>query len=183
MADVNVINVTSLTPIVAAAIVSGQQVTIYDQGGVGYRAEVQDLVGAAQRLNECQCLKTVKLHITSAELLNLNSVPKPFGLTVPAGYYAKPISCEVFIDFNTTQYATSGDLGIGTLGGGDSSMETTANALYSTISARFQFQVTADFANAVQFADGLDLEVTSPANPTAGDSDIYLYLTYILVEI
>jgi len=166
-----------------AEIDAGQFAYIVTPDGIPYRVDISDLVAAVNELNGCQCLKSAKLLIPAAEVQNLNSVSKPFGLTVPTGYYAKPISCEVFIDFNTTQYATSGNLGIGTIGGGDSSMETTANALYSTISARFQFQVTAAFANAVQFADGLDLEVTSPANPTAGDSDITLYLLYVLVEI
>ena len=51
MADVSVINVTSLTPIVAAAIVNGQQVTIYDNGGIAYRAPIEDVVSAAQTFN------------------------------------------------------------------------------------------------------------------------------------
>lgn len=166
-----------------AEIDAGQFMYIVTPEGTPYKVDISDTVSKMNEVNGCQCLKYAKLFIPASEVQNLNTTSKPFGLTVPPGYYAKPISCDVFIDFNTTQYATSGNLGIGTLGGGDSSMETTSNALYSTISARFQFQVTDAFANAVQFADGLDLEVTSPANPTAGDSDITLYLLYVLVEL
>lgn len=43
----NSINVTDLTPIVAGAITTGQQVTIYDQSGNAGRAAIEDVVAAA----------------------------------------------------------------------------------------------------------------------------------------
>jgi len=45
--SIPIINVTSLTPILQAAIATDQQVTIYDQQGIAYRANIVDVVSAA----------------------------------------------------------------------------------------------------------------------------------------
>jgi len=178
MADVSVINVTSLTPIVAAAIVSGQQVTIYDQGGIGYRAEVQELVGAAQRLNGCQCVKTATLNIPTAQVLTLGAVPKGFGISVPSGYYIQPLSIQMKAIFNTTPYATNVGLQV-YCANSTGYIATEAAALSFSAPVFMNFAL---LSGADNIGDGGDVEVFVPAgNPTAGDSDITLVLTYILL--
>ena len=180
MADVSVINVTSLTPIVAAAIVSGQQVTIYDQGGVAYRAEVQELVGAAQRLNECLCVNRHKLTLSSAQILAMNTTPIPFGITVPTGYYIQPLSFQFRGVFGTTPYATNVDPEIRYIGATNVivDMAGTLNFASSTLQ---NILLNASFQNVIS---AVDLEITeSSGNPTAGDSTVDIYMTYVLIEL
>jgi hypothetical protein len=179
MAEVSVINVTSLTPIVAAAIVSGQQVTIYDQGGIGYRAEVQELVGAAQRLNGCQCVLTKTITIPTAEVLTLFTTQVNFGLTVPAGYYAKPLGVDLWATFNSVPYATNTTLLIFAVGGNVDILNGDVLAFAGNSSTQLTFTTA---ATDTQYVDGADLYVKAmTGDPTAGDSDITLVLTYILL--
>lgn len=178
MADVSVINVTSLTPIVAAAIVSGQQVTIYDQGGIAYRAPIEDVVAAAQKLNACQCIINTKLDVASADVLTLFSNPIPFGITVPAGYYAMPISAQFKATYAGVTYTTNTVIDIQHSGTGSPIFSSNALAFTADV---FE-NIDPDFV--AQLIEGSDLYLTvRVGNPAAGTSDITVYVTYTLIEL
>lgn len=173
------INATSLTPIVAGAITSDYQATIYDQAGNAGRAAVADIVSAANAVNGCVCVQTVKLDIPTAEVLTLNTTPKPFGLTVPSGYYVQPLAISFRSVYGTTPYATNTSLRIRPIGSAES---ITAQAI--NYSADIFAIMGFSGGTAGQLISDVDLEVyVNTGDPTAGDSDITLYLTYALIEL
>jgi hypothetical protein len=129
-------------------------------------------------------IQTAKLFIPSAEVLTLNSVPKAFGLSVPAGYYAKPMGADLFVDFNSISYATNLQVSISAAGGSHFMLRSINDPLGSTVSTFSQLSLAQDSFDLTQIVGGADLEVFVPAgDPTAGDSDITIYLTYVLIEL
>jgi len=183
MADVSVINVTSLTPIVAAAIVSGQQVTIYDNGGIAYRAPIEDVVSAAQDLNGCLCVKRVKVSMTPAQVQTLDTIPVDFAMTVPVGMYAKPIGADLFMDYNSAAYVSLSPIMIYPTGGGAAVLELPVNVIDSAADIAVQFGLKTGAASQIQFISGSGYSITSIGAVTTGDSPIDVYLTYALIEI
>ena len=133
-----------------------------------------------------QSVKTVKITIPTAQVLTLNTTPVAFGITVPVGYYLRVLGCDGYLDFNTIAYATNGKLLIRTVGTTDPQAGWTGAQFlfgttnrYSTSSLTSGTSVTSN-----QLISGADLEAyIDIGNPTAGDSDIDLYLTYMLVEL
>jgi hypothetical protein len=182
MADVSVINVTSLTPIVAAAIVSGQQVTIYDQGGIAYRAPIEDVFSAMKTLGGDYGVKAATLTIARADVLTLNATPVAFGLTVPAGYIPLLISAPMFSStFVSAAYAANTAIRIRSTGGSVDIVASTSVLDFTATTLRLlDIQGGAD--NTLLYLDGADLEVYVPTgDPTTGDSDITITLMYILM--
>jgi hypothetical protein len=145
-----------------------------------------DTVFANVVSSTCACVHTVKLEIPTAEVLTLNSVPKAFGLTVPAGYYAKVLDVDASMIYNTTQYATNGNIGVRYVGANGSVYGFDDNgflfgALSRTVSGT---KVMIDGLTDTQIIEATDIEVyVETGDPTAGDSDITIYLTYIVVEL
>lgn len=124
--------------------------------------------------------KRVKLNIPSAEVLALNSTPKAFGITVPAGYYIQPLSLQFRGIFNSSPYSSNTDLELRYVG---------ATTLIADMAGLITFAsntvqnvlLNAAFNNVIV---GADLEITeTTGNPSGGDSDIDLYLTYMLIAI
>lgn len=125
-----------------------------------------------------------KLTIPTAQVLTLNSIPVAFGLTVPSGYYVDPISVQVGINYGSAAYATNTTIAIKTSGA--TALHGTANILGATLSriAALPVGSTAATAGQTMFIDGADLEVyVLVGNPTAGNSGITIYLTYVLIKI
>jgi hypothetical protein len=128
----------------------------------------------------CLCVRTAKLDIPSAEVLTLNTTPKAFGLTVPAGFYCRILSADAFLDFNSIAYATNLRISISPAGAGVRFFDSVSNFL-SSASDSFT-QLTA--VNGSIPAGYTDYEVfNSVGDPTAGDSDITVYITYVLIPL
>ena len=133
-----------------------------------------------------QSVKTIKLHIPTAEVLTLSSNPKAFGITVPAGYYAKVLDVDASMIYNTTQYATNGNIGVRYVGANSSVYGFDDNgflfgALSRTVSGT---KVMIDGLTDTQIIEATDLEVyVETGEPTDGDSDITIYCTYILIPV
>jgi hypothetical protein len=172
----NTINVTDLAVIVAGAITTGQQVTIYDQSGNAGRAAIEDVVSAANGLNGCVCVRVAKLVIPTAEVLQLFTTPKAFGLVVPSGFVAVPISAQLNATYNSVQYATNIALEIGYTGA-----KTLFNGSLNFNGNRFQ-NLELEPDGALVAASDIEVRVNA-GNPTTGDSDITIYLTYALIEL
>lgn len=121
------------------------------------------------------------LTIASADVLQLNSTP----LTIVQGVTGKSISVMSFardIDFNATAYATNTHLQLKTQGA-DVAQVQQSNSLAATVSNMWNdFDRITPSAGNTQLLKGADLQVYVPTgDPTAGDSDIEVFVLYILI--
>lgn len=117
-------------------------------------------------------LLRVKVTVTSEEILNSFTTPVELIPAPPAGFYIDPISIVAKFDYNTTPYATNttGKLNIGVNGICD--IDLTVN---NSIPIKIPFAGTA-LLGAMTFT-------VKDGNPTAGDSDLIIFITYQLVEL
>jgi hypothetical protein len=166
----NTINATALTPIVAGAITSDYQVTIYDQAGNAGRAAVADVVSAANTMNNCVCIKTASVIITSAQVLQLNTTPIEI---VPAvtGVIHEVLSASVEIIYNSIAYTTNTNLIIMNQGSGKMFEGDVLGFVASSISNMTPFLA--------QMYENVPVLVSVETNdPAAGNSDILVRVTY-----
>jgi hypothetical protein len=180
------ININNLPAKAAAAITTADQVMTFTASGDTTQTPFNEAVAQANSLNLINSVKTVKITIPTAQVLTLYTTPVAFGLTVPVGYYLRVLGCDGYLDFNTIAYATNGKLLIKTVGttdpqagwSGAQFLFGTTNR-YSTGSLTSGTSVTSN-----QLISGADLEAyIDIGNPTAGNSDIDIYLTYTLIEL
>jgi hypothetical protein len=125
----------------------------------------------------------VKKTITSAEVLAMGVTPIALGLSVPSGYFPNIVG-DIWMGatYGTTTYATNTSLRIRSVGGSQNYVSA-VNALAFTADCRIPLTKNA-VTSGKGFEDGADLEIYVPAgNPTAGDSDITIYLTYMLIPV
>jgi hypothetical protein len=130
-------------------------------------------------------IKTKKLVIPSAQVLTLNSSPVAFGLTVPAGYYVRPISADLRCVFNSVAYTGATDIVISYVGAPDFIMGVD-DGLNFTVSRMLHFGFAMGTATPTNstILDGVDLQVEVVGGSiSAGDSDITIYLTYAEIEL
>jgi hypothetical protein len=136
-----------------------------------------DTVFANVVVSVCECVQYAKLTITSAEVLALNSTPKAFGLTVPTGYYVQLVSAQMKATYNSVPYATNINLEVGFSGVKPIFLDD----VLGFNSNRF---ANLDYESSGVISAASDVIVSvNNGNPTAGNSDITIYLTYILVEL
>lgn len=126
------------------------------------------------------------LTIPSAQILTGNSTPIAFGIQTPTGYAVKVLALDGTLDFGTTPYATNGSVLVRCVGTTDPQAGWTANQfLFGTVTRSVTATLTSSTGvTSDQLIEGADVEAyVSTGNPTAGDSDITLYLTYRLIQI
>jgi hypothetical protein len=127
-------------------------------------------------------VQVATLELTSAQILALNTTPVSFGITVPTGYYACPLFCQFSGDFNTVSYATATTITVYTQG--SASLLFSGNLLAFGVDTFVDIPKVFASVNNAQFLNGKILvSVSGASNPTAGNSTVKLYLTYILVQI
>jgi len=158
--------------------------------GQPYKVDISQLVAKMQADAGCGCVQTAKLFIPSAEVLQLNTTPKAFGLNVPVGYYVQPIAGAFRATNGTTAYDTNVQLAARFIGADINISNSTANwvrALQSTVdrSGVLPFDATIGATTTdTQVLDATDIEIyVVGGNPLNGDSDITIYLTYMLIEL
>ncbi len=124
---------------------------------------------------------SASLTIASADVLTLNSTPLTIVGAV-AGYAIEVVSASVKIDFNTTPYATNITLLLITSGATEPQADDTIDATVSR-TGRFRLQYTSGaLPTTTQIITNADLQVSvDSGNPTAGDSDITVYVHYRLI--
>jgi hypothetical protein len=129
-----------------------------------------------------ECIQgTAKLTIATADVLHLNTTPIEIVAAPGAGYAIEVISASMKMVYNSVAYATN-----------------TALSLVTSTANLFQFQTeiaqTADCfskfesedaaPDGVQFVDNQALNVkVASGDPTAGDSDITVYVTYRIITL
>jgi hypothetical protein len=128
-------------------------------------------------------VQVATLELTSAQILALNTTPVSFGITVPSGYYVRPIGCDFYGEFNSVSYATSTTIAVGSISG--SIPLFTANVLGFTTETFVAMPFATIGPDEAQFdaISNIIATVQGGSNPTAGNSTVKLYLTYILVQI
>jgi hypothetical protein len=148
--------------------------------GQPYKVDISQLVAKMRQDAGCGCVQTAKLFIPSAEVLQLNTTPKAFGLNVPSGYAPHMVTSALKIVYAGTPYATNVNVKIRQVGAASDRVDF-GNALAVTSDAFVQRGIT---SGGGELIDGADYEVyVATGDPTAGDSDITLYLTYMLIEL
>lgn len=142
-------------------------------------------IGIFDPADPCHCVRVKKLTLTSAQVLALNTTPIAFGITVPTGYFIQALGGVAYMNYGTTPYATNGRMIVRTVGATSSQLEWTANSfLYGTVS-RFSAGVI-NVLSAITDTGALinaDIEAAVEiGNPTAGDSPITIYVSYIFIQ-
>lgn len=130
--------------------------------------------------NGVNCLGgSVSLTIASADVLTLNTTPITLVGAV-SGYAIEVVSASVKVDFNTTAYATNTGMLLIT----DTATSQQANAdIGATVTQIGKFRTTeVGSPSLTQLIANKALTVTvDSGDPTAGDSDITVYVNYRLI--
>ncbi len=131
-----------------------------------------------------------KLFIPSAEVLQLNTTPKAFGLNVPAGYFVQPLAMSFrMTDTGGVAYDTNVFLEARYIGGVSpfGSGQTWIRVLSSETTRGGNLPITSALgtgAENTQQIIGADIEIyVKDDNPQTGTGNLTLYLTYMLIEI
>jgi len=130
--------------------------------------------------NGVTCLGgSASLTIASADVLTLNTKPITIVGAV-AGYAIEVVSASVKIDFNTTAYATNTQLQL-LINGAAQYQIVFNNAVLATSSDTFNCVGKLAVAG-TNIVENADLQVTvRTGDPTAGDSDITVFVNYRLI--
>ena len=155
---------------------TGQFAYIVTPDGKPFRVDISDLVGKMQTEAGCVCIKTAKVDIPTAEVLTLFTTPKAFGLTVPTGFYVQLLSAQMKATYNSATYATNTDLEVGFAGVKPVFLDSVLGFGSSTF-----VNLEYNDSGAVSAASDVIVSVNN-GNPTAGNSDITVYITYALIE-
>ena len=131
-----------------------------------------------------ECIQgTAKLTIASADVLHLNTTPIEIVDAPGAGYAIEVISASMKMVYNSATYATNTSLELLTAGATNSQASTVIKNSASTI-RRFADATTLASATATQLVENAALNVTvASGDPTAGDSDITIYVTYRIITL
>ena len=131
-----------------------------------------------------ECIQgTAKLTIATADVLTLNTTPIEIVAAPGAGYAIEVISASMKMVYNSATYATNTSLELITAGATNSQASTVIKNSASTI-RRFADATTLASATATQLVENAALNVTvASGDPTAGDSDITIYVTYRIITL
>ncbi len=168
MADVKITDLTlGTTPL------AGTELFEMVQSGASLKITAQDIANLAPR--------TTKVTLSSAEILNLFSVPKTCIAAQGANTVIQLISVMANYKFNTTAYGTSTDLqfSIGNWAGLvtiSNILANTGNKMYTVLSSPTNGDPSAITNTA--------LKVIAPSgNPITGNSTVDLYVTYKVISL
>jgi len=132
-----------------------------------------------------ECIQgTAKLTIASADVLTLNTTPLTIVAAQGVGTAIEVISASVKIDFNTTAYATNVSLALVSVGANNPQLRS-LTALNATVNSIRRLAVDSTFGGAdTQIIENAAIVVAAETgNPTAGDSDITVYITYRIITL
>ena len=121
--------------------------------------------------------------IASADVLILNTTPIEIVAAPGAGFAIEVFNTVVSINFNTTPYATNIQLQL--VNPSASNALFAQNALDASVATRrFLIQQSPIGATDTQILENASLQVSvKTGNPTAGDSDITVYVTYRIITL
>ena len=123
---------------------------------------------------------SAELTIASADVLTLNSTPLII-VSAVSGYSIEVISASVKIDFGTTAYATNTFIQL--IVNGATTAQYGTGILNATVATTKKLpEISTTTATTTQLIANADLQVSvKTGNPTAGDSDITIFVNYRLI--
>jgi hypothetical protein len=118
-------------------------------------------------------IQTIKVTVTSAEILDAYDTPIELIPAPPAGFYIDPISIVYRFDYDSTPYATntSGKIILSDEG------------IVSDIDLSRTDSDVLKEQTGVFVTEGAMLFTVETGNPTAGDSDLIIFITYQVIEL
>lgn len=134
---------------------------------------------------------SAEVTILSADVLTLNSNPVQIIPTPGAGKAIEIISASRKLDFNTTPYATntrltlettSGNVEIMTWGTGGLNTNLSVSPYFFNILSAVTTTATSATSQQLFVNEGVFVSVQT-GNPTSGDSDIKVYVTYRIITL
>ena len=181
MADIDVNNLATLSP---SALDDTYYGVVFTLDGNANKVVFEDAVAQANSNNGCVCIKEAYLAISSADVLQLNSTPLTIVAAQGAGTAIEVISASVKIDFNTAAYATSTNILISNSSSNTDQFRA-GGVLASTVSTFKRFILTNPTgATDTQIIENDSLIIKcDSADPTAGDSDITVYVLYRVITV
>ena len=127
-------------------------------------------------------IQSASLVIASVDVLKLNTTPQTIVSAQGAGKAIEVVSASVKVDFNTTAYATNTGMLLIT----DTATSQQANAdIGATVAQVGKFRTTeVGSPSLTQLIANQALTVTvDSGDPTAGDSDIEVFVLYRVIDI
>ena len=123
---------------------------------------------------------TAELTIASADVLTLNSTPLTI-VSAVSGYSIEVTSASVKIDFSTTAYATNTFIQLIT--NGATTAQYGAGIINATVATTKKLpEISTTTATTTQLIANADLQVSvKTGDPTAGDSDVTIFVNYRLI--
>jgi len=126
-------------------------------------------------------LRQASLTITTAQVLALNTTPLEIIAAPPVGTAIEVTSAIMKLDFNTTQYATNTSL---ILENPSSTEMQCVNVINQAADAFSRFEFEFGATAGVQYVENEAVNLTTlTGDPTAGDSDITVYVTYRIITL
>ena len=178
------ISVTALSALLPEDVTASHQIIVFTQDGNTERVAFDGAVSQSNSNKGCECIKSASLTIASADVLQLNSTPLTIVAAQGVGTAIEVISASVKIDFNTTAYATNTTLQLISPGGATLVQATTTTVLAVTQNTHTGFIRTAPIASGGSIFENTELTVNVfNGNPTAGDSDITVYVLYRVITL
>lgn len=128
-------------------------------------------------------LRVANLLIASADVLTLNATPIEIVAAQGVGTYIEVLSSTVRIKYNSVAYATNTTLQLINSGAGAAQYE--LDCLAATVdTGRKMGEITTTVVGKTQLVDNTALMVqVSTGDPTAGDSDIELFIAYRVITL
>ena len=129
-------------------------------------------------------VQSASLVIASVDVLQLNTIPQTIVAAQGAGKAIEVISASLKLDFNSAAYATNTMITLITSGATEPQADNSIDATVAR-TGRFRHRSTSGIsATATQMMANADLQVSVDAgDPTAGDSDIEVFVLYRVIDI
>ena len=129
-----------------------------------------------------ECIQgTAKLTIATADVLTLNTTPIEIVAAPSAGYAIEVVSASMKMVYNSTPYATNTAL---VLIASTANLYQTQTVIAQSANAFSKFEPENAAPDNIQLVDNAALNVTvASGDPTAGDSDINIYVTYRIITL
>ncbi len=131
----------------------------------------------------CACIKEASLTIATADVLTLNSAPIEIVAAPGSGFAIEVLSASMKVVFNSVAYATNTALELTSSGADIKQFD--GDLLGATVSKigliNRDYRPTSGQTQIIENA-ALNVSVDT-GNPTAGDSDIKVYVTYRIITL
>lgn len=183
MADVTR-NIDTLDVKSASTMDTNDNIITFDNVGNTTQTPFFEAVSQANTENGLGQLYVTELDILTADVLTLNATPLEVVAAPGAGYAISVIEFSLGITYATTPYATNTTIQLIT-DGADTAQMQISNGLAHTVTGVYNnFSRATPTAGQTQLLSNAGLQVkVATGDPTAGDSDITVYVLYRLIAI